>query len=73
MVRDMSVRFQIQAEYELEKGCRCGSCYDLTGRWIVSDMEDKLADVFFDTEKDARNWVREYMDKRNYETHAKID
>ena len=63
------MRFDIEPEYVLEEGCRCLSCFEPTGRWRVSDIEDKIQDVYFATEKDARDWVRRFMDKHNYETH----
>lgn len=65
------MRFEIEPEYVLEEGCRCMSCWERTGRWKVVDMEDRLADVYFDTEESATAWVRQWMDKRNYETHTK--
>ena len=63
------MRFEIEAEYKLEEGCRCLCCFEPTGSWVVRDMEDKLEDVYFTTEDAAYAWVREFMDKRNHESH----
>ena len=70
MVRS-GMRFEIEPEYILEEGCRCLSCFEHTGKWLVRDMEDKIQDVKFNTEDAARAWVREFFYKRNYEIHNK--
>ena len=59
------MRFEIEPEYILADDCRCLSCFEHTGKWLVRDMEDKIEDAKFDTENAARSWVREFMDKRN--------
>lgn len=46
-------RFSVEPEYEWQEGCRCGSCYEPTGRWKVCDINDIEEDQYFDTEKEA--------------------
>lgn len=46
-------RFEVEPEYELEKGCRCLSCYERTGKWLVKDINDEFPDESFDSEEEA--------------------
>ena len=52
-------RYQIESEIEIEKGCRCCSCWEKTGRWIVSDVKDEMEDLVFDSEEQAEEWVKQ--------------
>ena len=48
--------FEIEPEMELEKGCRCGSCQERTGRWLVWNRDDTI-NLVFDSEAEAIAWV----------------
>lgn len=52
-------RFSVEPEYELQEGCRCGSCYERTGRWKVCDINDIEENQYFDTEKEANKKCEE--------------
>lgn len=50
-------KYFVEAEYEMEKGCRCGSCMEPTGKWSVSTRDDTLYELF-DSEEQALEWVK---------------
>jgi hypothetical protein len=52
-------KFTVEPEYQLEKGCRCLSCEEPTGKWLVTNREDTISKVF-DTEEAAIAWGMEY-------------
>jgi hypothetical protein len=60
------MRFEIEPEYVLEKGCRCCSCFEPSGRWLVTDIKDKIEDQYFATEAEAQEWVV----LQNYKNHT---
>jgi hypothetical protein len=53
MLDDPSVRYRYDMEYDLEDGCRCGSCWGHTGRWRVYDWLDNDEDEFYSSQADA--------------------
>lgn len=52
-------RFEVEPEYELEKRCRCLSCYERTGNWLVKDTKDEHLDEVFDSEEEANKRCEE--------------
>lgn len=52
---DPAPRFEVEPDYELDKGCRCLSCWEPTGKWRVRDMDDEYEDTIFNTEEEAKN------------------
>ena len=50
-------KYQIEAHYELDKGCKCLSCWSPTGKWIVTHDDDYTFEMLFDTEEAAKEWV----------------
>jgi hypothetical protein len=48
----------IEMEYEMEKGCRCGSCTEATGKWVVYNRDDTVNEKF-DSESEAIVWIME--------------
>lgn len=50
-------RYEIEPEYQIEKGCRCCSCWENTGRWLVVDKYSDAEDLLFETEIEAKEWV----------------
>jgi hypothetical protein len=50
-------KYQIEPHYELEKGCRCLSCWEPTGKWVVTHDIDIKFEMLFDTEEEAKEWV----------------
>lgn len=50
-------KYQIEADYELDKGCRCLSCWSPTGKWVVTHDIDIEFEMLFDTEEAAKEWV----------------
>ena len=55
----MKNRFEVEPEYQLEKGCKCCSCWEYTGKWLVCDKKDEMEDLVFDTEQQAKEWVNQ--------------
>ena len=51
----LGYKWFIEKEYAMEKGCRCGSCTEPTGRWMVYDRADTVQE-FFSTEGEAIAW-----------------
>lgn len=60
--KEMGYEFFVELEYVMEKGCRCGSCQESTGKWLVFNKDDTV-NLKFDSESEAIQWI---MDK-----HAK--
>ena len=52
----LNYNFLIDQEMIPSEGCRCGSCSDPTGKWIVSNKEDSI-ELKFDSEEEAIKWV----------------
>jgi hypothetical protein len=50
-------KYQIELHYELDEGCRCLSCWEPTGRWVVTHDDDIKFEMLFDTEEQAKEWV----------------
>jgi hypothetical protein len=50
-------KYQIEPHYEIEKGCRCLSCWEPTGKWVVTHDDDMKFEMLFDTEEQAKEWV----------------
>lgn len=50
-------KYQIEPHYEIEKGCRCLSCWEPTGKWVVTHDIDIDFEMLFDTEEAAKEWV----------------
>jgi hypothetical protein len=48
--------FTVEPEYEMSAGCRCGSCVDPTGKWLVSNRSDTVNETF-DSEGEAIAWI----------------
>jgi len=48
----------VEMEYEMEKGCRCGSCTEPAGKWLVYNREDTINEKF-SSESEAINWILE--------------
>lgn len=48
--------FTVEPEYEMSTGCRCGSCVDPTGKWLVSNRRDTVNETF-DSEGEAIAWI----------------
>ena len=48
--------FTVEPEYEMSAGCRCGSCVDPTGKWLVSNRRDTVNEKF-DSEGEAIAWI----------------
>lgn len=51
-------KYQIEPDYELDKGCRCLSCWSPTGKWAVTHDDDYTFEMLFDTEEAAKEWVQ---------------
>jgi hypothetical protein len=54
----MGYRYLLEKEYAAEPGCRCGSCSEPTGRWIVSNRQDTVEE-YFSSEGEAVAWILE--------------
>lgn len=54
----MNYNFFVEPEYSMSIGCKCGSCSDPTGKWLVSNSEDSI-NLLFDSEEEAIKWVEE--------------
>ncbi len=52
-------RFSVDSEWEWQEGCRCGSCYEPTGRWKVMDLYDIIPDEFFPSQDEANKHCEE--------------
>ena len=46
-------RYEVEPEYQIEKGCRCCSCWEPTGKWLVCDTQGDEEDVVCDTKAEA--------------------
>lgn len=55
----MTDRYKIEPEYEIAEGCKCFSCWEYTGKWLVRDMEDEMEDLVFDSQEEAEDWVKQ--------------
>lgn len=54
----LGYHFFVEMEYQMEKGCKCGSCTEPTGKWLVSNRDDTV-DLLFDSEGEAIAWIME--------------
>ena len=54
----LGYEFFIEMEYQMEKGCRCGSCTEPTGKWQVYNRDDTV-NLLFDSEGEAIAWIME--------------
>ncbi len=54
----MGYKYLLDPEYEMDAGCRCGSCTSPTGRWIVSNRADTVEE-YFNSEGEAVAWILE--------------
>ena len=57
-------RYEVEPELEIAKGCRCCSCWEYTGKWLVTDIKDEQEDLVFDTEQEANTWVAEHEEPK---------
>lgn len=55
----LGYRFFVEPEYVMEKGCRCGSCTEPSGRWMVFTRDDSVEE-FFASESEAILWVLQH-------------
>ena len=55
--KDIINRYKVEEEIRIEKGCRCGSCWERTGRWLVVDNESDAEDLVFNSEEEAEAFV----------------
>lgn len=59
METGMSERFRVEPEYELDEGCKCLSCWEPTGAWLVQDMKDLVKDEIYPSEEQANKRCKE--------------
>ena len=52
-------RYEVEPEAEIAKGCRCCSCWEPTGKWLVVDKQSDAEDLVFETEQEAEEWVKQ--------------
>ena len=55
--------YSVDPEESIEEGCRCCSCWYYTGKWRVTCDEDMSFEIVFDTEDEARSWVKEHANE----------
>ena len=55
----MNPKYVIEAEYDIEPGCRCCSCWERTGRWSVFDQNSDWEGKTFESRKEAEEWVED--------------
>ena len=53
-------KYSIDPHYELGAGCRCLSCWEYTGKWQVTSDDDVMFEMIFDTEEEAKEWVKQH-------------
>jgi len=53
------MRYEVEPELEIAKGCRCLSCWEQTGKWLVVDKQSDAEDLVFDSEEEAEEWVKQ--------------
>ena len=51
--------YDVEPELEIAKGCRCCSCWEQTGKWLVVDKQSDAEDLVFDSEEEAEEWVKQ--------------
>jgi hypothetical protein len=56
----LGYRYNLEEDYEMDDGCRCGSCTRLTGNWAVSDRADTVNKIFSDRDT-AEAWIKEHI------------
>lgn len=54
----LGYHFFVEMEYQMEKGCKCGSCTEPTGKWQVYNRDDTV-NLLFDSEGEAIAWIME--------------
>lgn len=54
----LDYHFTVEMEYVASPGCRCGSCVDPTGKWLVYNRADTV-NLRFDSEAEAVAWILE--------------
>jgi hypothetical protein len=54
--KEMGYKFFLEKDYVASKGCRCGSCVDETGKWMVYTRDDTV-NMLFNSESEAINWI----------------
>jgi len=47
------MRYTVEPEIGIAKGCRCCSCWENTGQWLVIDTQSDAKDLVFSTEAEA--------------------
>jgi hypothetical protein len=70
MSNTKTYRFYLEAEYELEPKCRCCSCWEPTGKWLVCDKEDQFDDIVFQSKEEALNYIKNNLDQGDYHENA---
>ena len=53
------MRYEVEPEVQIAKGCRCLSCWEQTGKWLVVDKQSDAEDLVFDSEEEAEEWVKQ--------------
>jgi len=53
------MRYEVEPELQIAKGCRCLSCWEQTGKWLVVDKQSDAEDLVFDSEEEAEEWVKQ--------------
>lgn len=58
-IMGIKMRYEVEPELEIAKGCRCCSCWEQTGKWLVVDKQSDAEDLVFDSEEEAEEWVKQ--------------
>jgi hypothetical protein len=65
-MRSERERFSVEPDYEIAQGCRCCSCWEPTGKWLVCDIEDKIEDLVFETKEEAISWIKNNSNQETF-------
>ena len=68
----MTDRYEVEPEYQIEPGCKCCSCWEYTGKWLVCDAQDEMEDLVFDTEEQAKEKAKQMneLNEKNFKDMA---
>lgn len=61
-------RYGVEPEYAIEPGCRCCSCWEPTGKWLVVDSKDEIEDLVFETREEAEERSRRENERESRES-----
>lgn len=64
----MRDRYEVEPEYTIEPGCRCCSCWEMTGKWLVVDDTDEDEDLVFESKEAAEECARRQNERRSRES-----